>query len=169
MKRLIVALSTVACVIAASAQTQTSTSTANAGDLEALKVQLQSQIGGKLDNLSPEIQNRLQTAKQNVEAARNQLRKMGPGDADAAKKQARADADKALGDAIKAMEQVSAQVKADVDKAKAEIQTQLQQRIQEAQQLQAQNKSKMQDGSGTGSSSSSGSSSGSAIGTGAGK
>ena len=34
MKRLIVALSTVAFVIAVSAQTQTATSTANAGDLD---------------------------------------------------------------------------------------------------------------------------------------
>lgn len=151
MKRLLIAFSTVAFIVAASAQTPTAQSTANAGDLEALKVQLQAQIGGKLDNLSPEIQNKLTEAKQSVEAARTQYRNMNQGSVDAAKTQAREEADKALGDAIKAMEQVSAQVKTDIEKAKVELQAQLQKRIEEAKQLQSKIQARQGSGSGSGS------------------
>jgi nitrogen fixation/metabolism regulation signal transduction histidine kinase len=136
MKRFLTALSIAAFAFAVSAQTQSNVATNNAGDLEALKVQLQSQIGGKLDNLSPEIQNKLLAAKQTMEQTRTQLRSMSGPNADAAKVQARVQADSALCNAIRTMEQVSAEVKAQVEKAKTEIQAQLQNRIEEAKMLQ---------------------------------
>ncbi|NLD94134.1 MAG: hypothetical protein GX639_15860 [Fibrobacter sp.] len=148
MKRLIATIATVALVMSVSAQTKSEVNTANAGSLDSLKVQLQAQIGGKLDNISPEIQNRLQDAKNAVEAARNQYRNMNQGNVDAAKAQARANADSALGEAIRTMEHVSAQLKTEVEKAKQEIQTQLQTRIEEAKQLQTQ--VRQHDGSGKG-------------------
>ncbi len=145
MKRLIATIATVAFVMSVSAQTKSEVNTANCGSLDSLKVQLQAQIGGKLDKISPDIQNRLHEATTAVEAARTQYKGMNKGNVDAAKMQARANADSSLCNAIRSMEHASAQLKTEVEKAKLEIHAQLQTRIEEAKHLQTQ--ARLQDGS----------------------
>ena len=138
MKKVLVTIALAAFVVAVVAQdgTQTNSSVKNAGDLDALKTELQAQIGAELDNLPAEVRAKVQEAKAAMEQVKDQLKTMSKAEQSATIEQARLQAQNACDDAVKAMEQVNDQVKKQVRKAMAEIETQLQKREGELKMIQ---------------------------------
>lgn len=139
MKKVLVTIALATFAVAAVAQdgTQTKSVVKNAGDLDAMKIELQAKIGAELDNLPADVQAKVQEAKAAMEQVKDQLKTMSWADKSATMEQARQQAQEACKDAVNAMEQVNDQVKEQVRKAKAEIESQLQKREGKLNMIQA--------------------------------
>ena len=148
MKKLLTSI--VIAAFATGIVAQDGTQTANAGELDALKAEIQAQVKTQLDGLGEEVKAQIQEAKAEVEAAKTMLQSQGmAGKSDEEKDAALKDMAQVqtkLQDAVQSMDQVSAQVKEKIAECQDEIQKQLQDKQSAADAVKAQ----VKDGSGTG-------------------
>lgn len=126
-------------------------------EFEQLKTQLQTQLHEALNGLNPDVKAQIEEAKMAAEQTQEKIQEMkrlGKTDAQviAAMEQERTAAQQRLTTAIATLEQVSARVCAQVDKAKSEVQVRLQERTEELKQLQTRLREmkRLRDGTGSG-------------------
>jgi gas vesicle protein len=121
--------------------------------MEALKLEIQTQLRTQLQTLPKEVQDELAAAKLTCENLRLQIRAMDGtgGDREAKMEQLRTQADEALKLAIQAMDGVSDEVKAQVEAVREQIQQRLAQKTAELQQQQMRVADRTHEGSGSGS------------------
>jgi DNA anti-recombination protein RmuC len=151
MKKLLASIAVAACAFGVVAQ-ETTVCPKTGEEMEALKLEIQTQLRTQLQNLPKEVQDELAAAKLTCENLRQQIRAMDGtgGNRDAKMLELRTQADAALTQAIQAMDGVSDEVKAQVEAVREQIQQRLQEKTAELQQQQLRIAERKRDGSGSG-------------------
>jgi hypothetical protein len=152
MKKLLTSIAVAACAFGVVAQEPT-VCPKTGEEMEALKLEIQTQLRTQLQTLPKEVQDELAAAKLTCENLRLQIRAMDGtgGDREAKMEQLRTQSDEALKLAIQAMDGVSDEVKAQVEAVREQIQQRLQEKSAELQQQQLRVAAHKGEGSGTGS------------------